>query len=47
MDLPVGHYVIDPRSTGATSFDRMAPFSIRIPRGAWRSVVIMFDTGIR
>jgi hypothetical protein len=46
VDLPAGRYVVDPRSDAA-AFDHAAPFSIRIPRGAWRSVTIMFDTGIR
>ena len=47
VDLPVGRYVVDPRSTGATSFDRATPFSMRVARGAWRFVPVMFDTGIR
>ena len=47
VDLPVGRYVVEPHSTGAASFDHAAPFSIRIVRGAWRSVTIVFDTGIR
>jgi len=47
VDLPVGRYVVEPRSTSAASFDHTVPFSIRIVRGAWRSVTIMFDTGIR
>jgi len=47
VDLPVGRYVVEPRSTSAASFDHAAPFSIRIVRGAWRSVTIMYDTGIR
>jgi hypothetical protein len=47
VDLPVGRYVVEPRSTGAASFDHAAPFSIRIARGAWCSVTVMFDTGLR
>ena len=47
VDLPAGRYIVDPRSMGATSFDRAAPFSMRIARGAWRSVTVLFDTGIR
>ena len=47
VDLPVGRYVVEPHSTGAASFDHAAPFSIRIVRGAWRSLTIIFDTGIR
>ena len=47
VDLPVGRYVVEPRSTSAASFDHAAPFSIRIARGAWRSVTVVFDTGIR
>jgi len=47
VDLPVGRYVVEPHSTGVASFDHAAPFSIRIARGAWRSLTIIFDTGIR
>jgi len=47
VDLPAGRYVVEPRSTGATTSDRATPFSMRIARGAWRFVPVMFDTGIR
>lgn len=47
VDLPGGRYVVDPRGTGATSFDRATAFSMRIARGAWRFVPVMFDPGIR
>ena len=39
--------VYRPDGAGAASFDHAAPFSIRIARGAWRSLTIIFDTGIR
>jgi hypothetical protein len=47
VDLPPGRYVVEPRSTGAAAFEHAAPFSMRIARGAWRSVTVLFDTGIR
>jgi len=47
VDLPPGRYVVAPRSTGVAAFEHAAPFSIRVARGAWRSLTITFDTGIR
>jgi hypothetical protein len=44
--LPPGRYLVDPHS-GVSPADRAAPFSIRILRDRWLSLVVRFDTGIR
>jgi hypothetical protein len=43
--LKPGRYVIDPHS--ASPREAAAPFTIRVPRHRWLSLVVSFDTGIR
>ena len=45
--LPVGEYIVEPLSSGSSLLLRAAPFSLHVSRGAWVSVTVVFDTGIR
>jgi hypothetical protein len=44
--LPAATYVVTAASAVST-FDRGGPFTLRVPKGQWLSLTVMFDTGIR
>jgi hypothetical protein len=46
QSLPAGRFIVEPHS-GVSAFDRAGPFSIRVPKDQWLSLVVDFDTGIR
>ena len=46
VSLPAATYVVTAASAVST-FDRGGPFTLRVPKGQWLSLTVMFDTGIR
>jgi hypothetical protein len=46
VSLPAATYVVS-ASSALSTFDRGGPFTLKVPRGRWLSLTVMFDTGIR
>lgn len=44
--LPAATYVVR-ASSAVSTFDRGGPFTLKVPRGQWLSLTVLFDTGIR
>ncbi len=46
VSLPAATYVVS-ASSAVSSFDRGGPFTLRVQKRQWLSLIVWFDTGIR